>query len=171
MQRQLDTLSCAKTKAVSNKHLDFNQLPPASLVRLYFLANSRVFKEIKVEESLDRTECILSGRVTNFGKVFNLAPHVFCCALHCISKPGSTTAFLDRTQTPEMPTHLKGGEVIEFKNLCIHCSYNEPSVAQINVEASVTATGPVPPGMSNVHKIIFSRLTKNFIQLLEKTHV
>ena len=76
MQRQLDTLSCAKTKAVSNKHLDFNQLPPASLVRLYFLANSRVFKEIKVEESLDRTECILSGRVTNFGKVFNLAPHV-----------------------------------------------------------------------------------------------
>ena len=70
-----------------------------------------------------------------------------------------------------MPTHLKGGEVIEFKNLCIHCSYNEPSVAQINVEASVTATGPVPPGMSNVHKIILLDLLKTSIQLLEKTHV
>lgn len=171
MQRQLDTLSCAKSKSVANRHLDFNQLPPAALVRLYFLANSRMFKEINVEESADGTECILSGRVTNFGKVFNLTPHVFCCALHCISKPGSTSVFLDRTQSPEMPDHLKGGEVIDFKNLCIHCSYNEPSVAQINVEASVTATGPVPPGMSNVHKVIFSRLTKNFVRLLEKTFV
>ena len=171
MQLELSTLSCAKTDVVANKFMDFTQLPPAALVRLYFLANTRTFKEINVEESADKTECVLSGRVTNFGKLFNLAPHVFCCALHCITKPGTTVALLDRTQSLELPAHLQGGEIIEFKNLCIHCSYNEASIAQINVEASVTATGPIPPGLNNVHKIIFSRLTKNFIKLLEKTHV
>ena len=171
MQLELETLTCAKSKIVSNKHMDFRELPPASLVKLYFLANNRAFKEIEVTESDDKTECILSGRVTNFGKAFNLVPHVFTCALHCIQKPGSTIALLDRTQSLELPPHLKGGERIDFKNLCIQCSFNEPSIAQVNVEAAVTATGPIPKGLNNVHKIIFARLTRNFISLLEKTHV
>lgn len=171
MAKVKEVLRCSRTLNITNKHFDFSKLTPQFLTKLYFLANKCTFRDVEITNGTRESEFILSGRISNVLKTFNVPPQIFNCSMRAIVERDRCAAILDKNMTIESQSTQSEEELIEFIDLRFDCKYDGLNHGIIQIEAAIAVTGPIPSPLKNVHKMLFAKITKNFHSLIKHTYV
>ena len=171
MVAKVDILECSSTRLIDAKHLEPSKFTPTFLLRLFFLSNSAIFKNVEVRHTAEEHCCGLSGHVSNLCRFIRFEPYAFACYMMYTQSAQTMDIKLDLSKPASLPKALHGTARLEFTKLRLVISSNNETTTKISVNAAVElGRGPTscPKGLQN---LIFSRMTKNFVNVLTRTHV